>query len=51
MIKKLKLLLFFTESISIKNLKLKDNSFYQVESILKNKKNNITDISSYSFKK
>ena len=42
---------FFTESISIKNLKLKDNSFYHIESILKNKKENITDISSYSFKK
>ena len=42
---------FFTKKISIKNLKLKDNNFYQVESILKNKKDNITDISFYSFKK
>ena len=42
---------FFTKSISTKNLKLKDSSFYQVESILKNKKDNITDISFYTFKK
>ena len=42
---------FFTEKISIKKLNLKDNNFYQVESILKNKKDNVTDISSYPFKK
>ena len=43
---------FFTKSISTKDLKykLKDNSFYKIESILKNKKDNVTDISSYTFK-
>ena len=42
--------LFFTKSISMKN-KLKNGNFYHVESILKNKKENVTDISSYPFKK
>ena len=42
---------FFTDSIEIKNIDLKDNSFYQIESILKNKKDNRTDIYSYTFKK
>ena len=43
--------LFFTNSINIKNLGLKENNYYQIECILKNKKDNITDISSYPFKK
>ena len=42
---------FFSKKISIKSLKLKDNNFYQVESTLKNKKENVTDTSSYPFKK
>ena len=42
---------FFTKSISVKNLELKNNNFYQVESILKNNKENKTDISYYTFKK
>ena len=41
----------FTDSISINKLNLKDNNFYLVESTLKNKRDNITDISSYPFKK
>ena len=41
----------FTDSINIKKVNLKENNFYQVESILNNKKDNITDISSYPFKK
>ena len=41
--------LFFTKKISVKNLKV--DNFYYVESIFKNNKDNITDISSYSFKK
>ena len=43
--------LFFTNSINIKKIGLKENNYYQVECILKNKKDNITDISSYPFKK
>ena len=41
----------FTDSINIQKIKLKENDFYQVESILNNKKDNIIDISSYPFKK
>ena len=41
----------FTDSINIKKLNLKENNFYQVESILNNKKDNIIEISSYPFKK
>ena len=43
--------LFFTNSIYIKNLDLKVNNYYQVESTLINKKDNITDVSSYTFKR
>ena len=43
--------LFFTKSMDIKKCGLKENNFYQVESILKNKKENTTDFSSYTFKK
>ena len=43
--------LLFTDSINIQKLHLKENNFYQVECILNNKKDNITDISSYPFKK
>ena len=50
--KKVKITSFsFTDSISINKLNLKDNNFYQVESTLKNKKDNVTDTSSYPFKK
>ena len=42
---------FFTKKINIKELELMDNNFYKVESILKNKKDNVTDIFSYPFKK
>ena len=42
---------FFTKKISVKKLGLVDNNFYQVESTLINKKENITDIASYTFKK
>ena len=42
---------YFTDLKSIKKLNLKDNNFYHVESILRNKKDNKTDISSYPFKK
>ena len=41
----------FTDSINIQKIKLKENNFYQVESMLNNKKDNIMDISSYPFKK
>ena len=41
----------FTDSISIKDLNLKDNNFYQVESTLNNKTGNKTYVSSYPFKK
>ena len=43
--------LFFTNQIKVNDLDLKVNNFYQVEGILKNKKDNITDISFYTFKK
>ena len=45
--------LFFTNQININKhkLNLKDNNFYQAEGILKNKKDNTTDISFYTFKK
>ena len=43
--------LFFTSQIKVNRLNLKDNNFYQVEGILKNKKDNITDFSFYTFKK
>ena len=50
--KKVKITSFsFSDSISINKLNLKDNNFYQVESTLKNKKDNVTDTSSYPFKK
>ena len=42
---------FFTKKISFKKLKLIDNNFYYVESILTNKKDNIIDSCSYPFKK
>ena len=43
--------MFFTYQIKTKGFNLKENNFYQVEGTLKNKKDNITDISSYTFKK
>ena len=50
--KKIKIPSFsFTDSINIQKIKLKENNFYQVESMLNNKKDNIIDISSYPFKK
>ena len=43
--------LFFIDPINIENLDLKLYNYYEVESIIKNKKENFTDISSYTFKK
>ena len=39
---------FFTNSISIKKFNLKINNYYQVESILNNKKDNIKEVSLYT---
>ena len=43
--------LFFTSSIDITKLDLKQYNYYQVECMLINKRDNVTDISSYTFKK
>ena len=42
---------YLENSIDIKKLDLKVNNYYQVESILYNKKENRTDIYSYTFKR
>ena len=41
----------FTKKISVDKLGLVNNNFYQVEGTLKNKKDNVTDTFSYTFKK